>query len=50
MARIAMNLPDELLNEFDEVLKENGYSSRINGLQDAIKEYNKQHYKPSSLL
>jgi CopG family nickel-responsive transcriptional regulator len=37
--RISMNLPDELLNKFDEVLKENRYTSRRNGLQDAIKEY-----------
>ena len=37
--RISMNLPKELINEFDEVLKDKGYTSRINGLQDAMKNY-----------
>ncbi|KYC48906.1 MAG: nickel responsive regulator [Candidatus Methanofastidiosum methylothiophilum] len=27
MTRISMNFPQELLNEFDEVLKRNGYNS-----------------------
>ncbi|MDY9924375.1 hypothetical protein [Methanobacterium sp.] len=39
MTRISINLPDKLLDEFDEVLKENGYNSRMNGLQNAIKLY-----------
>jgi CopG family nickel-responsive transcriptional regulator len=43
MTRISMNLPDELLNEFDEVLKQNRYNSRRNGLQDTIKEYINKH-------
>lgn len=37
--RISINLEDELLKEFDEVLKENGYNSRRDGFQNAIKEY-----------
>lgn len=43
MTRIAITLPQELLKEFDEVLKENGYNSRTNGLKDDIKEYVKNH-------
>ena len=39
----SINLPDELLKEFDEVLKEKGYNSRRNGLQNAIKEYINLH-------
>lgn len=39
MTRISINLPDELLNEFDDVLKKKGYNSRTKGLQDAIKDY-----------
>lgn len=41
--RISMTLPKELINEFDEVLKENGYTSRSTGLQDVIKEYINQN-------
>lgn len=43
-----MNLPNKLINEFDEVLKENGYNSRTKGLQDVITEYITQHKEPSS--
>lgn len=39
MPRICITLPQELLNELDDVLKENGYTSRRTGVQDAIKEY-----------
>lgn len=45
MTRVAVNFPDELLNEFDEVLKENGYHSRSKGLQDALDEYIQRHKK-----
>lgn len=37
--RITTSLPKELLNEFDEVLKDKGYHSRTKGIQDAFKEY-----------
>lgn len=43
MTRISMNFPQELLNEFDECLKENGCTSRRKGLEDAIKEYINKH-------
>lgn len=39
MTRITMTIPKERLNEFDKCLKENGYTSRTKGLQDAINEY-----------
>ncbi|EKF86592.1 hypothetical protein [Methanobacterium formicicum] len=37
--RLAINLPNELVKEFDEILKENGYNSRNKGLQEAINQY-----------
>lgn len=37
--RISINLPDELLKEFDECLKEKGYNSRSKGIQDVINDY-----------
>lgn len=37
--RISMSLPDELVKEFDEVLKKEGYSVRSKGIADALKEY-----------
>ena len=43
MYRTSSTLPKELINEFDKVLKENGYTSRRKGLEDAIKEYIRQH-------
>lgn len=43
MTRISINIEDKLLKEFDEVLKENGYNSRRNGPQNAIKEYINLH-------
>lgn len=43
MTRISINIKDELLNEFDEVLKEQKYTSRRKGLEDAIKEYINLH-------
>lgn len=39
MTRISMNLPNELLKEFDDCLKEKGYNSRSKGIEDALKEY-----------
>jgi len=37
--RISMSLPKDLLNEFDEVLRDRGYQSRSKGIRDAIKDY-----------
>ena len=34
-----MSLPKNLLNEFDEVLKDRGYNSRSKGIRDALKDY-----------
>lgn len=45
MTRIAITLPKELLNEFDECLKEKYYTSRTKGLQDVIKGYIDQHQR-----
>lgn len=43
MIRLGVTVPEELLNEFDEVLKANGYNSRSKGLIMAIKEYIGRH-------
>jgi len=37
--RISMSLPNKLLNEFDEVLRDRGYQSRSKGIRDALKDY-----------
>ena len=34
-----MSLPTKLLGEFDEVLKDRGYTSRSKGIRDALKDY-----------
>ena len=34
-----MSLPKEILNDFDEVLKDRGYQSRSKGIRDALKDY-----------
>jgi CopG family nickel-responsive transcriptional regulator len=39
MMRVAITLPKELVEEFDECLKKNGYNSRSKGLQDAMQKY-----------
>lgn len=39
MMRISMSLPKEILNDFDEVLKDRGYQSRSKGIRDALKDY-----------
>ena len=41
--RISMTLPDELINELDEVLKKEGYHVRSEGIADALKEYVDHH-------
>lgn len=43
MHRTSITLSKNLINELDKVLKENGYTSRKKGLEDAVKEYIKQH-------
>ena len=39
MMRISMSLPNKLLADFDEVLKERGYQSRSKGIRDALQDY-----------
>jgi len=41
--RISMTLPDELINELDEVLKKEGYQIRSEGIATALKEYVDHH-------
>lgn len=43
MTRIAITLPNELLSDFDECLKKNGYNSRTKGMQEAMNEYIERH-------
>lgn len=43
--RISMSLPDEIIKDLDEVLKNEGYHSRSNGIADALKEYVINHQK-----
>jgi len=40
LSRIGVSLPEHLLGEFDEILKYRGYSSRSEGIRDAIRIYN----------
>ncbi len=44
LMRIGISLPGELLNKFDKTLLKRGYSSRSEGIRDAIRTYN-QHYE-----
>lgn len=39
LIRIGVSLPGNLLNKFDVILKERGYSSRSEGIRDAIRAY-----------
>jgi CopG family nickel-responsive transcriptional regulator len=34
-----VSLPDKLLDQFDEIIKKRGYSSRSEGIRDAIRNY-----------
>jgi metal-responsive CopG/Arc/MetJ family transcriptional regulator len=43
MTRIAISLPQELLNEFDECAKKNGHKSRSKGIYEAMNEYIERH-------
>jgi CopG family nickel-responsive transcriptional regulator len=44
LMRIGISLPGELLDKFDKSLMKRGYSSRSEGIRDAIRTYN-QHYE-----
>ena len=44
LMRIGISLPGELLDKFDKALMKRGYSSRSEGVRDAIRTYN-QHYE-----
>lgn len=37
--RIGISLPENLLNKFDEIILNRGYSSRSEGIRDAIRNY-----------
>lgn len=37
--RIGVSLPDNLLGRFDEIITKRGYSSRSEGIRDAIRNY-----------
>ncbi|HII79518.1 MAG TPA: nickel-responsive transcriptional regulator NikR [Methanosarcina sp.] len=44
LMRIGVSLPGELLDKFDKTLMKRGYSSRSEGIRDAIRTYN-QYYE-----
>lgn len=39
LSRIGISLPKNLLDKFDDILKYRGYSSRSEGIRDAIRSY-----------
>ena len=39
LLRTCVSLPDNLLDQFDEIIKKRGYSSRSEGIRDAIRNY-----------
>ncbi|MFQ6063803.1 MAG: ribbon-helix-helix protein, CopG family, partial [Methanosarcinales archaeon] len=39
MMRIGVSLPNNLLEKFDEIIARRGYSSRSEGIRDAIRTY-----------
>ena len=39
LMRIGVSLPENLLNRFDEIILNRGYSSRSEGIRDAIRSY-----------
>jgi CopG family transcriptional regulator, nickel-responsive regulator len=39
LMRIGVSLPDNLLERFDEIITKRGYSSRSEGIRDAIRNY-----------
>lgn len=44
LSRIGISLPKHLLDKFDEIINYRGYSSRSEGIRDAIRSYI-QYYK-----
>ncbi len=43
LVRTCVSLPDKLLDQFDEIIKKRGYSSRSEGIRDAIRNYLTHH-------
>ncbi|MFV9629698.1 MAG: nickel-responsive transcriptional regulator NikR [Methanosarcinales archaeon] len=39
LSRIGVSLPENLLDKFDVIIKNRGYSSRSEGIRDAIRSY-----------
>ncbi|CAJ37931.1 nickel-responsive transcriptional regulator NikR [Methanocella arvoryzae] len=39
LMRIGVSLPDNLLDRFDNIIEKRGYSSRSEGIRDAIRNY-----------
>lgn len=39
MIQVTIRLPAELVEEFDKTCKENGYTFRTNGFEDAMREF-----------
>ncbi len=39
LMRIGVSLPDNLLDKFDKIIEKRGYSSRSEGIRDAIRNY-----------
>lgn len=39
LMRIGVSLPEKLLGKFDEIILQRGYSSRSEGIRDAIRNY-----------
>jgi CopG family nickel-responsive transcriptional regulator len=39
LSRIGVSLPENLLEKFDEIITKRGYSSRSEGIRDAIRNY-----------
>jgi len=39
LMRIGVSLPEKLLSRFDEIILQRGYSSRSEGIRDAIRSY-----------
>ena len=39
LMRIGVSLPDNLLTRFDDIIQRRGYSSRSEGIRDAIRNY-----------
>ena len=49
LMRIGVSLPDNLLTKFDDIIMQRGYSSRSEGIRDAIRTYIIHHEWMSDL-